>query len=150
MPAPTFIRTRSSPDQHGFVIIPRSLWVSSADSLFFSEMEDQAEAVVKSFFETLLPDEQQLFEATKLSEHVLDDIKRADAAHKDKSRSRKISAVLKPFLSGVLQYGKAVDVLSQSSAFLSPIWGGVRVVLHVCELNGIEDCVGNIQLIASV
>ncbi len=96
-------------------------------------MEDQAEAVVKSFFDTLTPDEQKLFEATKLSEQLLDDIKRADAAHKDGSKSRKVSATLKPFLTGVLQYGKAMDVLSQSSVFVGPIWGGARVVLHVCE-----------------
>jgi hypothetical protein len=86
---------------------------------------------VKSFFETLTPDEQQLFVATKLSEQLLDDIKRADAAHKAESKSRKISTVLKPFLTGVLQYGNAMDVFAQSSSFLIPIWGSARIVLHV-------------------
>jgi hypothetical protein len=75
-------------------------------------LEDQAEAVVKSFFDTLNPDEQKLFEATTLSEQLLEDVKRLDAAHKDNSRSRKCSAALKPFLTGVLQYGKALDVLA--------------------------------------
>jgi hypothetical protein len=94
-------------------------------------LEDQAEAVVKSFFDTLNPDEQKLFEATTLSEQLLEDVKRLDAAHKDNSRSRKCSAALKPFLTGVLQYGKALDVLANSTMFVSPIWGSARVVLHL-------------------
>jgi hypothetical protein len=96
-----------------------------------SDIEDQAEAIVKSFFDTLSPDEQSLFDATKISEHLLDDLKLVDKAHKDKSKSRKYSAVLKPFLTGIIQYGKALDVLANSSMFVCPIWGGARVVLHL-------------------
>jgi hypothetical protein len=45
--------------------------------------------------------------------------------------SRKISSALKRFVAGVEIYGKALDVFANSSEFLCPVWGGVRIVLSV-------------------
>ena len=61
----------------------------------------------------------------------------AEKAHRDKSISRKVSQALKPFLQGVHQYGQALDVISNSSSMvLCPLWGGIRVMLHLATEFG--------------
>lgn len=96
------------------------------------ELENRCGGIVQAFFETLSPNEKELFKATRLAEQLLDEVELADRIHQDRSISRKVSQTMKPFLDGIDQYGKALDVLSNSgSLFLCPIWGSIRIVLHV-------------------
>jgi hypothetical protein len=77
-----------------------------------------------------------LFAATAVVENLIADMKTAEQQHKVKSKSRKASAALKPFIAGVEQYASALDVIvNTSSQFLSPIWGSFRIVLHVSEIG---------------
>ncbi|KAL8752999.1 MAG: hypothetical protein Q9184_005556, partial [Pyrenodesmia sp. 2 TL-2023] len=88
--------------------------------------------IVQAFFETLSPNEKELFKATTNAEQLLEEVKNADKVHKDKSVSRRIAQALKPFLAGIDQYGKALDVISKASSMvLCPIWGSIRIVLHL-------------------
>ena len=101
-----------------------------------SELTTRCGGIVEAFFQNLSPDEKELFKATTLAEHILDEVRIADKAHKEKSYGRKVSQALKPFLAGINQYGQALDVISNaSSAVLSPLWGGVRIILHVGSYN---------------
>lgn len=71
--------------------------------------------------------------ATTLAEQVLKEAQLADEASKDRT-SRKFANKLKPFVAGIEQYGGALDVLSNTnSLILCPLWGGIRVILHVSE-----------------
>ncbi|KAI4122971.1 MAG: hypothetical protein LQ341_007249, partial [Variospora aurantia] len=101
------------------------------------ELENRCGGIVQSFFETLSPNEKELYKATTLAGQLLDEVKRADQIHKDKSVSRRVAQALKPFLAGIDQYGKALDVISNaSSTVLCPIWGSIRVVLHLASEFG--------------
>jgi hypothetical protein len=75
-----------------------------------------------------------LFTATKVVENLLEEIQVVEKAHKTKSLSRKTSAAIKPFIAGIEQYAAAFDVISNiSPMILSPLWGGIRIVLHVSD-----------------
>ncbi|KAL8831739.1 MAG: hypothetical protein Q9170_005169 [Blastenia crenularia] len=90
-----------------------------------------------AFFETLSPTEKELFKATTIAEQLLEEVKLAERIYKDKSISRKVSQALKPFLAGIDQYGNALDVISNaSSTVLCPIWGSIRIVLHLASEFG--------------
>ena len=95
-------------------------------------LEDRFGGITHAFFETLSPNEKALFKATTIAELLLEEVKAAEKIHKDKSISRKVSQALKPLVQGVEQYGAALDVISNaSSQFLCPVWGSMRVILHV-------------------
>ncbi|KAL8949575.1 MAG: hypothetical protein Q9222_004323 [Ikaeria aurantiellina] len=101
------------------------------------ELEDRCDGIVQAFFETLSPNEKELFKATTIAEQLLEEVKQAEKVHKDKSVSRKISQALKPFLAGIDQYGRALDVISNASSMVvCPIWGSIRVVLHLATEFG--------------
>ncbi|KAL9051027.1 MAG: hypothetical protein Q9206_004856 [Seirophora lacunosa] len=101
------------------------------------ELENRCGGIVQAFFETLSPNEKELYKATTFAEQLLDEVKRADQIHKDKSISRRVSQALKPFLAGIDQYGKALDVISNASSMvLCPIWGSIRIVLHLAAEFG--------------
>lgn len=94
--------------------------------------EDRFGGITHAFFEALSPNEKELFKATTIAELLLEEVKAAEKIHKDKSISRKVSQALKPLVQGVEQYGAALDVISNaSSQFLCPVWGSMRVILHV-------------------
>ncbi|KAL8801160.1 MAG: hypothetical protein Q9182_004665 [Xanthomendoza sp. 2 TL-2023] len=100
-------------------------------------LEDRFGAIVQAFFETLSPDEKALYKATTIAEQLLEEVKTAEKAHKDKSISRKASQSLKTFTRGIGQYGAALDVISNAcSTFLCPIWGSMRVILHLASEFG--------------
>ncbi|KAL8721231.1 MAG: hypothetical protein Q9225_002043 [Loekoesia sp. 1 TL-2023] len=82
------------------------------------ELENRCGGIVQAFFETLSPNEKDLFKATTIAEQLLEEVKLADKVHKDKSISRKVSQALKPFLAGIDQYGKALDVISNASSMV--------------------------------
>ncbi|KAL8965830.1 MAG: hypothetical protein Q9197_006303, partial [Variospora fuerteventurae] len=101
------------------------------------ELENRCGGIVQAFFETLSSNEKELYKATTLAGQLLDEVKRADQIHKDKSVSRRAAQALKPFLAGIDQYGKALDVISNaSSTVLCPIWGSIRVILHLASEFG--------------
>lgn len=75
--------------------------------------------------------EKQLVNTASLEE-ILADVKRTEEKHGEGSKSRKLSRRLRPVISGIEQYGKAVDILTGAAqGVLSPLWGGIRILLHV-------------------
>lgn len=85
------------------------------------------------FLEDLEEPERRLFAEASL-ENVFCSASAAQKTHQDKSKSRKLASKLDALLAGIDQYGKAMDVLSQASPFLCPLWGALRVVIHVSFL----------------
>lgn len=78
--------------------------------------------------------ERQLVNTASLEE-ILADVKRTEEKHSEGSKSRKLSRRLRPVISGIEQYGKAVDVLAGAAqGVLSPLWGGIRILLHVSSV----------------
>ncbi|KAI4109131.1 MAG: hypothetical protein LQ339_001937, partial [Xanthoria mediterranea] len=63
--------------------------------------ETRFEGINQAFFETLSPNEKELFKATTIAELLLNEVKAAEKIHKDKSISRKVEQALKPLLSGI-------------------------------------------------
>ncbi|KAL8856574.1 MAG: hypothetical protein Q9178_006803 [Gyalolechia marmorata] len=99
--------------------------------------EDRLDGIKQAFFETLSPNEKELFKATILAEQLLEEVKAAEKIHKDKSISKKVAQALKPFVRGIEQYGAALDVISNASAqFACPVWGSIRVILHLASEFG--------------
>jgi hypothetical protein len=90
----------------------------------YRDLKTRLGGIVESFFENLTPSEKELFAATTVVGNLLADLQNAEQQHKAKSKSRKASAALKPFIAGVEQYASALDVIANtSSEFLSPLWG---------------------------
>lgn len=98
-----------------------------------SDTKDPFSKASKQFFDSLAADEKEIFRATTLAEQVLKEAQLADEASKGRT-SRKFADKLRPFVAGIEQYGGAMDVLSNTnSLILCPLWGGIRVILHVSE-----------------
>ena len=97
--------------------LPRDAWTQARDR----------------FLEDLEEPERRLFAEASL-ENIFYSASAAQKTHQDKSRSRKLASKLDALLAGIDQYGKAMDVLSQASPFLCPLWGALRVVIHVSFL----------------
>lgn len=94
-----------------------------------------------NFLASLSPDENALFEATKTAESLLQEVESANNEHKDASVSRKAGVALLPFIAGIEQYGQAIDVFANSNDLLCPIWGSIRIVLHVSkDTNATKTC----------
>lgn len=109
--------------------------VTNTDHPTFVQYVDDA---AKTFLASLSPDESVLFQATKAAGSLLQEIEAVNNEHKNESASRKASVVLLPFLAGIEQYGMAMDVFANSNDLLCPIWGSIRIVLHVRA-----ECGGN-------
>ena len=89
-------------------------------------------SIADAFIKDLTPDEKRLLGAANLSDAILQDAVELDKRHKGKSSGRKVAQKLKPLIDGINQYGAALDVLSNSSSvFVCPIWGSMRVILHL-------------------
>lgn len=70
--------------------------------------------------------------STASLEEILADVQRTEERHSEGSKARKLSRRLRPMISGIEQYGKAVDILTGAAqGILSPLWGGIRILLHV-------------------
>lgn len=111
--------------------------VSNIDYQTSREVKYRCGGIVEAFFKNLSPDEKELFKATTIADDLLEEITVAEQLHRDKSLSKRVSQAIKPFLAGVNQYGRALDVLSNSSSLvLCPLWGGVRIVLHLATEFG--------------
>ncbi|CAD6575359.1 MAG: hypothetical protein ASARMPREDX12_007236 [Alectoria sarmentosa] len=88
------------------------------------------------YVEDLNEEEQQrYFKASP--ESLLDDASAAEKSHGTKSSSRRIMEQLQPFVAAIEQYGEALDVYSSTySLALGPIWGSVKVLLHIAREFG--------------
>lgn len=83
------------------------------------------------FVKDLSIEEQKLFETSTL-DNLLESAIAAQKEHEENSRSRIISKKLEPFVSAIDQYGRALDIFSNTySIAMAPLWGSVRVLLHV-------------------
>lgn len=65
-------------------------------------------------------------------ESLLDDASAAEKSHGTNSTSRKVMDRLQPFVAAIEQYGEAINIYSSTySLALGPIWGSIKVLLHV-------------------
>lgn len=94
--------------------LPRDAWTQARDR----------------FLEDLEEPERRLFAEASL-ENIFYSASAAQKTHQDKSKLRNLASKLNVLLAGIDQYGKAMDVLSQASPFICPLWGALRVVIHV-------------------
>lgn len=83
------------------------------------------------FTEDLSEDEKRLyFQATP--ETILYEASAVDKISDNTSRTRKFFKELQPFVQSIEQYGQALDVFANAYPLvMSPLWGGIRIVLHV-------------------
>ena len=86
------------------------------------------------FIEDLKEPERLMFAEASL-ENILYSASAAQKSHQDGSRSRYLASKLGILLAGIDQYGKALDVFSQASRILCPLWGALRVVIHVSSFT---------------
>lgn len=86
------------------------------------------------FVARLSPKERILVESATDPDSLLEEVKAVAQNHQDQSFIRKLILHMKPFVHGVEQYGKALDILTNAKPeILSPLWGGARILLHVSE-----------------
>ena len=82
------------------------------------------------FIEDLEEPERLMFAEASL-ENIFYSASAAQKAHQKDTRSLYLASKLDSLLAGIDQYGKAMDVLSQASLFICPLWGALRVLIHV-------------------
>ena len=85
------------------------------------------------FLEDLEEPERKLFAEASL-ENIFYGASAAQKTHEEGSRSRYLASKLDSLLVGIDQYGKAMDVFSQASMFVCPLWGALRIIIHVSSL----------------
>ena len=79
-----------------------------------------------------LNDEEQQRYFNASPESLLEDASAAEKSHGTKSTTRSVMETLQPFVAAIEQYGHAIDIYSSTySLALGPIWGSVKVLLHV-------------------
>lgn len=76
------------------------------------------------FLEDLEEPERLMFAEASL-EHIFYGASAAQKTHQEGSRSRYLASKLDSLLTGIDQYGKAMDVLSQATSVLSLLWGSL-------------------------
>ena len=82
-------------------------------------VEDLDEAEKKRWFNASLED-------------IVQDGANAEHQHRQESRLLKISDRIQPLIAAIEQYGQALNVYANAYPLvLSPLWGSIRVVLHV-------------------
>jgi hypothetical protein len=92
------------------------------------------------YVEDLTNDERQRYDKAS-PETLLYDASAAQKEHETKSRGRKVVENLQPLVSAIEQYGSALDVYSNAYPLvLSPLWGSIRVVLHVSDFPSLTRC----------
>ena len=93
-------------------------------------------------------EQQMYFNASP--ESLLDDASAADKSHGTKSTTRRVMEKLQPLVAAIEQYGEAIDVYSNTySLALGPIWGSIKVLLHVSSLRALE-LFGDANVVLSV
>lgn len=97
------------------------------------------------FAEDLSLEEKELY-SKATADSVFYGASAAEKTHKANSSSRRFATEkLRPLVGAIVEYGKALDVYANAYPLvLSPLWGSVRVVLHVgtkYTFSGIICCV---------
>lgn len=83
------------------------------------------------FVEDLDEPERAMF-ANASFENIFYSASAAQKTHQVASRSRHMAANMNALLTGIDEWGKALDVYSNASAMLlCPLWGSIRVLIHV-------------------
>ena len=83
------------------------------------------------YVEDLNEDEQQMY-FTASPESLLDYASKAEKNHGANSTTRKMMDKLQPLVAAIVQYGDAIDIYSNTySLALGPIWGSIKVLIHV-------------------
>lgn len=88
------------------------------------------------YIEDLTEDEKRIYSTATL-ENLYYNTSAAEKTHQATSNSRAFVSKLQPFCAAIEQYGEAIDVYANaSSLILCPLWGSVRVVLHLAREFG--------------
>lgn len=88
------------------------------------------------YLEDLTVNEKDIYWTATL-ENLYYDASAAEKTHRATSNSRAFMSKLQPFCAAIEQYGEAIDVYANASALiLCPLWGSVRVVLHLAREFG--------------
>lgn len=86
------------------------------------------------YIEDLTDDEKRRYDKAS-PESLLDDASAAQKKHEANSTGRNVMGKLQPLISAIEQYGSALDIYSNAyPLILSPLWGSIRVLLHVNSL----------------
>ncbi|KAL8970187.1 MAG: hypothetical protein Q9183_001637 [Haloplaca sp. 2 TL-2023] len=84
-----------------------------------------------------LSKEEKASYATASPETILYEASAAEYIHSSSSSSIKITDKLRPLIAAIEQYGKALDVYTNTySLVLSPLWGSIRIVLVLASEFG--------------
>jgi hypothetical protein len=90
------------------------------------------ETAKSKFLSSLSTQEAATLGTPHTAEDVLTEVRNAEENHRKKSTTRRYTKKIEPFLKGVEQYGKAIDVfVNVYPEVLSLIWGSVRLTLQV-------------------
>jgi hypothetical protein len=93
---------------------------------------DAFETAKNNFLSSLSAQEAATLGTPHTAEDVLGEVRKAEENHRSKSITRRYTKKIEPFLKGVEQYGKAIDVfVNVYPEVLSLIWGSARLILHV-------------------
>lgn len=82
-------------------------------------------------FKRELTDQEKAVFTHARPEDILKDVNAQEQAQQKASRTRLLLTKIQPWLNTVNEYGKALDVLANSSSVLPPLWGCLRVLLTV-------------------
>lgn len=108
---------------------------------------DPWQAAHATYMKDLNAEEQALFAMATL-DNLLNSTNIAQKRHQDESKSRYIFNKLEPLINAIDQYGKVLDVYASTySLAMAPLWGSVRVLLHVMlAFHSILHCFENVLL----
>lgn len=88
------------------------------------------------YVEDLSEEEKTLYEHAS-PESLFYDASAAEKVHTSNSMSLNIMNKLQPLIAAIEQYGQALDVFSNAySLVMSPLWGSIRVLLHLAREFG--------------
>lgn len=92
---------------------------------------DPWKAAHAAYMKDLNAEEQALF-ATATLDNLLASTNTAQKQHQDESKSRYVFNKLQPLVDAIDQFGRALDVYASTySLAMAPLWGSIRVLLHV-------------------
>ncbi|KAL9113656.1 MAG: hypothetical protein Q9187_007585 [Circinaria calcarea] len=95
--------------------------------------EDAWARARRRYTEDLSGSEREIFDNASL-ENVFYSASAMQNAHQAQSITRRLGTKLQPLVAAIDQYGKALDVYANvSSLVLVPLWGSLRVVLHLAS-----------------
>ncbi|MCJ1457100.1 hypothetical protein MMC28_007466 [Mycoblastus sanguinarius] len=84
-----------------------------------------------------LSDEEKVLYQRALPESLFYYASAAEKLHASSSASLKVMKKLEPLIAAIQQYGQALDVFSNAYPLvMSPLWGSIRVLLHVAREFG--------------